>query len=65
MKKLLTILSFLWACAISAQVNFTFTPIPIGTDFIRPGAGSTLWNEQNDPYGTINIPVDGGRTSNL
>lgn len=61
MKTLRTIL--LWAlCAcfvtnVTAQVNFTFTPIPLTTDFIRPQASATLWNEQDAFLGTMHIPT--------
>jgi len=63
MKALRTIL--IWAlCAcfvtnVSSQVNFSFTPIPLTTDFRRPDCGGTLWNGQDAPFGTMHIPVSG------
>ena len=59
MKGLLTILSLILCINAIAQVNFSFTAIPLGTDFIRPGAGAHLWNNRDAPYGTIHIPVSG------
>jgi len=65
MKTLRTIL--IWAlCAcfvtnVSSQVNFSFTPIPLTTDFIRPQASFTLWNEQDAFLGTMHIPTTTGQ----
>ncbi len=59
MKKLLTILLLLPLVCLSQTTTFNFTAIPLTTDFIRPDASATLWNEQGAFTGTIHIPVSG------
>ncbi len=45
--------------ALSQTTTFNMTPIPLTTDFLNWDRGATLWNEQDAPNGTMNIPVDG------
>ncbi len=61
MKRLITISLFLFPLFVLSQTTttFNFTAIPITTDFLNWDRGATLWNEQDAPNGTMNIPVDG------
>lgn len=60
MKRLLTILALLFTVVANSQTtNFSFTAIPITTEFIAPGRGAHLWNNRDAPFGTIHIPVSG------